>query len=111
WVAGTVQINGWETLVIDLREKLGVPTGARGRQPVVVVAQMRRDEGPRWLGLIADRAAEIFSLSDDEFRNDATRISGRQKKRSSLDELLWAAELRELLEPVVLASPGAGSGD
>lgn len=89
----------------NLRERLSLPPGARGRKPVVVVVQMHRDEGPRWLGIVAEHAGELLHLRKDDFRNGAARISGRAKPLIDLDSLLSAEDLRGLLEPAVITGP------
>lgn len=101
WIAGTVLINGWEAPAIDIRYKLNIATGASGRQPVIVVVQMNREDGPRWLGLLAERAGEIVSLQEDDFRNNAARISGRSRQRIDPDELLSADELRAIIDALM----------
>ena len=102
WVIGTVQAGGWESPVVSLRERLGVPLGSRGRKPVIIVMQMHSDEGPRWIGVVAEHAGDVLSLRKDDFRNGAARISGRQKRLIDLSELLSTDDLRSLLEPAVL---------
>lgn len=97
WIIGSVLVSGWESPVVDLREKLGVPLGSSGRKPVVIVLQMHSKEGPRWLGIAAEYAGDLLSLRNDDFRNGAVRISGRMKRLLDFDEILSAEDLRSLL--------------
>jgi len=102
-VVGSVCVGGWSLPVVDLREKLGAQAGARGRSPVIVVTQLHREEGPRWLGILAAHVGNVLTLRPAEFRNGAARISGRMKRLLDPDQLFSAEELRALM----LGSEGA----
>ena len=76
WVCGLAAIGGREFPVIDLRTKLGIPNGLRGREPFIIVVQVAE----RLAGFIADRVSDVLDLRGRDFRNGAVRTRGRVRK-------------------------------
>jgi purine-binding chemotaxis protein CheW len=76
WVCGIAAIGGREFPVIDLRRKLGIPRGAHGREPFIIVVLVEE----KLAGFIADRVSAVLDLRGREFRNGAVRTRGRVRK-------------------------------
>ncbi|HYG66237.1 MAG TPA: chemotaxis protein CheW [Anaeromyxobacteraceae bacterium] len=63
-VAGLVQIRGRVVPVIDVRARFGLPGAERGLDARIVVVRA----GARQVGLLVDRAREVMSIPEDQFR-------------------------------------------
>jgi chemotaxis signal transduction protein len=93
WIVGVASIRGQDFPVIDLRGKLNIAHGSRGRLPVVIVVQVASSNGPRLLGFIADRVSEVLTLRPRELQRGAVRISGRPRRMLDPDAILSEEEL------------------
>jgi chemotaxis signal transduction protein len=94
WICGVAAVRGREFPVVDLRGKLGIPRGSRGRDPLVVAVEVISVSGtPRVLGFVADRVSEVLTLRDRDFRNGSVRVSGRSRRVLDPDSILTEEEL------------------
>lgn len=93
WILGVASIRGYDFPVIDLRAKLGIPPGSRGRLPCVVAVEAHSSHGPRLIGFLADRVSEVLTLRPHEIHNGAVRVSGRTRKILDPDTILSDKEL------------------
>jgi purine-binding chemotaxis protein CheW len=87
WLAGFVKMRGGVLPVIDLRGKLGLPEGAPGREPCIVVVEAATPAGPRLAGFLADRVSEVVTARARDFRGGKLRI-GRPRKVLDADVVL-----------------------
>lgn len=97
WLCGSASVNGHDFPVIDLRAKLGLQPGSRGREPMIVVVES--GETHRLAGFIADRVAEIIDLRSRDFRNGAVRSHGRVRRVLDPDQIMTEADWLELVSP------------
>jgi chemotaxis signal transduction protein len=75
-VCGFAAIGGHDFPVVDLKAKLGIEPGVRGREPFIIVLEI----GNRLAGFIADRVSEILDLRAWDFRTGAVRTHGRPRR-------------------------------
>jgi len=76
WICGFATVGGRDFPVLDLRAKLGISRGPRGREPFIIVVEA----GDRLAGFIADRVSEVLELRPRDFRKGAVRGYGRPRK-------------------------------
>lgn len=79
WTCGFSALKGRAFPVIDLRAKLGIPYGSRGRQPCIVVVEVGTALGPQLAGFVADRISEIVQARERDFSRGKLRASGRPR--------------------------------
>ena len=79
WMCGFASIRGRDFPVIDVRAKLGLPLGRRGRQPCIVAVEMPTPEGPRLAGFLADAVSEIVYVRERDFHHGKLRLGGRPR--------------------------------
>lgn len=77
WVVGIAAIRERDFPVIDLRAKLGIRHGTRGRRPCIVAVEL---SGPRLVGFIADRVSDVIELRNHDPASNTVRISGRTRR-------------------------------
>jgi chemotaxis signal transduction protein len=91
WVCGFAALGGHDFPVLDLRAKLGIAHGSRGREPFIVAVEA---EG-RLVGFIADRVSELLELRVRDFRNGQARGHGRPRRVLDPDHIMtrldWSA--------------------
>ena len=85
WITGIAAVRGRDFPVIDLRGKLGIPRGSRGRQPCVVVVEVA---GPRLAGFIADRVSGVITIRQADPSATSMRIAGRTRRVLDPDQIL-----------------------
>jgi chemotaxis signal transduction protein len=95
-ICGFASLGTRDFPVIDLRAKLDIPHGSRGKEPFIVVVEtdaMRK--GGRWAGFVADRVSEVLDLRQKDFRNGAVRTHGRPRRILAPDQIMsekdWSA--------------------
>ncbi len=79
WMCGFACLRGRDFPVIDLRAKLGLEPGRRGRQPCVVAVEVLTPEGPSLAGFVADRISEMVEVRERDLRNGKLLMRGRQR--------------------------------
>ncbi len=79
WTCGFAALRGRAFPVIDLRAKLGIPYGSRGRQPCIVVVEVGTPLGPQLAGFVADRISEIVQARERDFSRGKLRAAGRPR--------------------------------
>jgi chemotaxis signal transduction protein len=99
-------MNGRDFLVVDLRKKLGIPAGADGRFPCVVVVEVAGTYGHRWIGFYADRVSGVVTLRQRDFRNGTVHATGRARRVLDPDEILSENELLSVWELTAGVVPG-----
>lgn len=97
WLCGFASTDDRDFPVIDLRAKLGLKAGPRGREPMIVVVEVGATH--RLAGFIADRVAEILDLRQRDFRNGAVRSHGRVRRVLDPDQIMSEADWLELVSP------------
>ncbi len=80
WVLGIASVRGTDFPVIDLRGKLGIAAGTRGRQPCIVAVEVSSPLGPQIIGFIADRISGIIAVRKHEIRDGVIRSHGRPRR-------------------------------
>ncbi len=93
WLIGFATLRGCNFPVIDLRAKLGLPHGTRGRQPYIVAVEVKTCDGPRLAGFIADRVCEVVQARERNFHLGKLRLVGRPRLVLDPDILLEANEV------------------
>lgn len=88
WILGIASVRGIDFQVIDLRGKLGIARGSRGRQPCIVAAQAASPHGPQIVGFIADRVSDVITLRSQEVLEGVVRTHGRRRRILNPDVLL-----------------------
>jgi purine-binding chemotaxis protein CheW len=88
WLCGFAAIGGHDFPVVDLRAKLDLPHGSRGREPFIIVLETRG----RLVGFVADRVSEVIDVRQMDFRNGAVRGHGRPRKVLEAERVLTDAE-------------------
>jgi chemotaxis signal transduction protein len=76
WLIGFAAVGGAGFPVIDLREKLGIAPGPRGREQLIVAIATTG----RIFGFVADRVSEVVNLRARDFRDGVVRTIGRARK-------------------------------
>jgi chemotaxis signal transduction protein len=89
WLLGFTALRGRDLPVVDLRAKLGLAPGSRGKGPCIVIVEA---EGGRLLGFVADRVSEIMVLRAHDFNGDAARVKGRLRRLLHPAEILTAED-------------------
>jgi chemotaxis signal transduction protein len=77
WTCGFASIRGRDIPVVDLRGQLNLPHGTHGRHPCIIVVDIPTLEGPRQVGFIADRVANIIHARDRDFVRGRLRFGER----------------------------------
>jgi chemotaxis signal transduction protein len=88
WMSGFATLTGRDFPVIDLRSKLGLPHATHGRQPYIVVVEVKTADGPRLVGFIADRVCELVQARERDFHLGKLRLAGRPRQVLDPDSLL-----------------------
>jgi chemotaxis signal transduction protein len=88
WMSGFATLGGRDFPVIDLRAKLGLPHATHGRQPYIVVVEVKTVDGPRLAGFIADRVCELVQARDRDFHLGKLRLAGRPRHVLDPESLL-----------------------
>jgi len=88
WTCGFAALQGRAFPVIDLRSKLGIPPGSRGRQPCIVVVEVATRLGPQLAGFMADRISDIVQTRERDFSRGKLRGRGRPREILDPDILL-----------------------
>jgi chemotaxis signal transduction protein len=88
WMSGFASLSGRDFPVIDLRAKLGLTHATHGRQPYIVVVEIKTADGPRLVGFIADRVCELVQARDRDFHLGKLRLAGRPRQVLDPDSLL-----------------------
>jgi len=73
WVTGFASVGGRDFLIVDLRAKLEIAQGPKGREPFIIVVET----GGKLVGFIADRISKVLDVRAKDFRNGAIRLQGR----------------------------------
>jgi chemotaxis signal transduction protein len=89
-MCGFASIRGRDFPVIDVRAKLGLPIGRRGRQPCIVAVEIDTPEGRRLAGFLADRISEIVHVRERDFHLGKLRLGGRLRVMFDPESLLAA---------------------
>ncbi len=89
WTCGFVILRGRDVPVVDLRIRLNLAHGARGRHPCIVVVEIATEDGPRLAGFLADRVADIVHARERDFVHGKLRF-GRRSLHLFDPELLIA---------------------
>ena len=76
YICGFAAVGGRDFPVVDLRAKLGMPHGSRGKDPLIVVVAVEE----RIAGFIADCVSDVLDLRSRDFRNGAVRGHGRPRR-------------------------------
>jgi purine-binding chemotaxis protein CheW len=97
YACGFASMLGHEFPVIDLRRKLSIGPGSRGRAPCIIVI-----EGLRLVALIADRVSDVVTLRESDIRNDVVRVSGRSRRVLDANEIVTETEMLGLLRPALI---------
>ena len=79
WMCGFASIRGRDFPVIDVRAKLGLPLGRRGRQPCIVAVELPTPDGPRLAGFLADGVSEVVHVRDRDIHHGKLRLGGRPR--------------------------------
>jgi purine-binding chemotaxis protein CheW len=61
YIKGMVNLRGLVVAIVDLAERLGLPSNAPGASSVVVVAEI----GDQIVGLLVDAVCDIITVTDD----------------------------------------------
>lgn len=77
WTCGFVIIRGRDVPVVDLRVRLNLTHGTRGRYPCIVVVEIATEDGPRLAGFLADRVAGIVHARERDVVHGKLRFGGR----------------------------------
>jgi chemotaxis signal transduction protein len=79
WTCGFASLRGRDIPVVDLRGQLNLPHGTHGRHPCIIVVEIAAVDGPRLLGFIADRVANMIHVRERErdFVHGKLRFGGR----------------------------------
>jgi chemotaxis signal transduction protein len=93
-VCGFASTLGREFPVIDLRKRLKIAPGSRGRLPCIVVI-----EGSGLLGFLADCVSEIVTVREQEIRSGVIRRNGRSRRVLDPDSIVTEQELTALWRP------------
>jgi chemotaxis signal transduction protein len=80
WTCGFAALKGRDFPVIDLRAKLGLPSGSVGRMPCIVVVEVASPLGPQLAGFIADRVSEVVHARERDFSGGKLRSKGRPRQ-------------------------------
>ncbi len=88
WMSGFATLSGRDFPVIDLRAKLGLPDATLGRQPYILVVEVKTADGPRLAGFIADRVSELVQARGRDFHLGKLRLAGRPRQVLDPDSLL-----------------------
>jgi chemotaxis signal transduction protein len=75
-VCGFASLSGHEFPVVDVRAKLGIAPGPRGREPFIIVVEI----GEKLAGFIADRVSEVLDLRARDFQRGVIRSHGRARR-------------------------------
>jgi chemotaxis signal transduction protein len=92
WLCGFAAIGGHDFPVVDLRAKLGIAHGSRGREPLIVVVETGVEAHRHLAGFIADRISEVIELRQMDFRSGAVRGHGRPRRLLDPDQIMTAAD-------------------
>ena len=92
WVCGFAALGGLDFPVLDLRAKLGIPHGSRGREPFIVAVET---DG-RLVGFIADRVSELLELRQRDFRDGQVRGHGRPRRVLDPDRIMTELDWSDL---------------
>jgi purine-binding chemotaxis protein CheW len=93
WLLGFTALRGRDLPVVDLRAKLGLAPGSRGKRPCIVIVEA--EEG-RLLGFLADRVSEIMVLREHDFNGDSARVNGRLRRVLHAGEILSEEEFSQI---------------
>jgi chemotaxis signal transduction protein len=94
WTCGFASMRGSEIPVMDLRARLGLSPGSYGRQPCIVVVEVKTNYGPSLVGFVADRVSEVVQVRERDFSHGKLRLAGRLRDVLNPDRIL-------AFEPVV----------
>jgi purine-binding chemotaxis protein CheW len=91
WMCGFAALAGRDFPVLDLRAKLEIARGTRGREPFIIAVETQG----RLAGFIADRVSEVLNLRQRDIRNGAVRGHGRPRRVLDPEQIMtvddWAA--------------------
>ncbi len=99
WLLGFTALRGCDLPVVDLRAKLGLQSGAHGRQPCLVVVET---ESGRLAGFVADRVSEIIVLRERDFRGAVAHVNGRPRRVLVPAEILTQADYASIWPAALL---------
>jgi chemotaxis signal transduction protein len=74
--------------VVDLRGKLHLAPGVRGRDPVIVVVEVNTTVGLQLAGFIADRVSNVVTARERDYRRGKLRTGGRPRIVLDPDSIL-----------------------
>ena len=98
WLCGFAAVGGHDFPVVDLRAKLGIAHGSRGREPLIVAVEIQR----HLAGFIADRVSEVLELRQMDFRSGAVRGHGRPRRLLYPDQIMTEADWSNLwVKPIL----------
>jgi len=99
WLLGFASSQGRDVPVVDLRAKLGLAAGMRGRQPIVVIVTAGKE---RLSAFLADRVSEMVVLRERDFRRGSAMVNGRPRKILDADSILTEEEYEQLPALILL---------
>ncbi len=76
FLRGVINLRGQVVPVIDMRLKLGLPSGEQTRDTCVIVMEVLVDDEPLVVGAMADAVREVLELTDDQIE-PAPRLGSR----------------------------------
>lgn len=80
WTCGFAALRGRAFPVIDLKAKLGIREGSRGREPSIVVVEVMTRLGPQLAGFVADRISDVVQARERDFSRGKLRAAGRPRQ-------------------------------
>jgi chemotaxis signal transduction protein len=88
WARGVASLGGHDFPVIDLSGKLRLAHGVKGRDPMIVVAEVNTTEGLQLAGFMADRVSNVVTARERDYRRGKLRTGGRPRVVLDLDVIL-----------------------
>lgn len=102
WVLGILSVRGRITTIIDLRRRLRMPEGSRGKQNRILLV----DGGDEVMGLLVDEVFQVYRLGEEEVELAAVvagdmseYVLGIGRPGSAAGETLGPEDILVLLDP------------
>ena len=97
-LVGVAKIGGRPVAVLDLRQKLKLPSASLNGQPRIVVIQIADQH---LVGFIVDRVCEVMAFRAIEFRSGAFRGQGRPRRLVTAAQIANEDDLVKLWTAVI----------